>query len=189
MPSNRLILCRPPSPLALNFPSITVFSNEPSLRVWWPKDWSSTTSVLSMNIQGWFPSGLTGLILLPKTMYPSSPNQNLQYFSDPSQPHTELQKIPATRVQIPADVCSFDETARFCHFSSYTVNKCSFWSLFSTTALAVLHFLLGILLFTVIPTCRTGMLSGEQEGMDAPYGENGWMTRWGHSVAALRATL
>ena len=43
------------------FPSIRVFSNESALCTKWPKYWSFT-SVLSMNIQGWFPLGLTGLI-------------------------------------------------------------------------------------------------------------------------------
>ena len=43
-------------------------------------------------------------------------------------------KFQSLHVQIPADVRSFDETARFCCFNSYPVNKCSFWSLFSTVA-------------------------------------------------------
>ena len=55
MPSNHLILC--PSHLLLHsiFPSIRVFFNK-SLLNRWPKYWSfSFGSVLSMNIQGWFP--------------------------------------------------------------------------------------------------------------------------------------
>ena len=46
-------------------PSIRVFSNELALCIRWPKYWSfSFTSVLPMNIQGWFPLGLTGSIAL-----------------------------------------------------------------------------------------------------------------------------
>ena len=44
---------------------IRVFSNESDLPIRWPKDWSfSSASVLPMNIQDWFPLGLTGLISL-----------------------------------------------------------------------------------------------------------------------------
>ena len=44
---------------------LRVFSNESALCIRWPKCWSfSFASVLPMNIQGWFPSGLTGLISL-----------------------------------------------------------------------------------------------------------------------------
>ena len=61
MPSNHPILC---CPLLLQFsifPSIRVFSNELCIR--WPKYWSfSSASVLLMNIQDWFPLGLTGWI-------------------------------------------------------------------------------------------------------------------------------
>ena len=63
MPSNQLILCRP----LLLLPSIFPFSGS------FPMSWlfasggqsigaSASTSVLPMNIQGWFPLGLTGLI-------------------------------------------------------------------------------------------------------------------------------
>ena len=64
MPSNHLIFC---CPLLLPsiFHSIRVFSNELALCIRWPKYWSfSFTSVLPMNIQGWFPLGLTGSIAL-----------------------------------------------------------------------------------------------------------------------------
>ena len=40
MPSNHLILCRPLLLLPSIFPSITVFSNESTLHIRWPKDWS-----------------------------------------------------------------------------------------------------------------------------------------------------
>ena len=64
MPSNHLILCHPLL-LPSIFPSIGVFSNESALVIRWPKYWSfSLTTVILMNIQGWFPLGLTGLISL-----------------------------------------------------------------------------------------------------------------------------
>ena len=65
MPSNHLILCRPLFLLPSIFPSIRVISNESVLHIRWPKYWSSASaSVLPMNIQDWFPLGLTGLIFL-----------------------------------------------------------------------------------------------------------------------------
>ena len=64
-PSNHLILCHPLLLLPSVFPSIGVFSNESafasadqSIEV------SASTSVLPMNIQDWFPLGLTGWISL-----------------------------------------------------------------------------------------------------------------------------
>ena len=61
--SNHLILC---CPLLLPsiFTSISIFSNELVLCLKWPKTDGASASVLPMNIQGWFPSGLTGLISL-----------------------------------------------------------------------------------------------------------------------------
>ena len=65
IPSNHLILCHPLLLLPPIFPSIRVFSSESALCIGWPKNWSfSFSSVLSMNIQGWFPLGLTCLISL-----------------------------------------------------------------------------------------------------------------------------
>ena len=47
------------------FLSIRVFSNESALRIRWPNNWNfSFASVLLVNIQGWFPLGLAGLISL-----------------------------------------------------------------------------------------------------------------------------
>ena len=64
MPSNYLILSRPLLPPSI-FPSIRVFSSESILRIRWPKYWSfSFSTVLPMNIQDWFPLGLTGWISL-----------------------------------------------------------------------------------------------------------------------------
>ena len=37
MPSNHLILCCPPLLLPFIFPRISIFSNKPTLRIWWPK--------------------------------------------------------------------------------------------------------------------------------------------------------
>ena len=68
MPSNHLILCHflllLPR-LKQKGPSIRVFSSESVLHITWPKYWTSASaSVLPMNIQDWFPLGLTGLISL-----------------------------------------------------------------------------------------------------------------------------
>ena len=59
MPSNHLILCLPLFLLPSIFPSIRVFtSGGQSIGV------SASALVLQMNIQDWFPLGLTGLISL-----------------------------------------------------------------------------------------------------------------------------
>ena len=63
MPSNQLILCHPLLLLASIFPSIRVFQ----MRKFFPSGGqsigiSATASVLPMNIQDWFPLGLTGWI-------------------------------------------------------------------------------------------------------------------------------
>ena len=49
MPSNHLILCRPPLFLPSIFPSIRVFSNESALRSRWPKYWSFSFSISPSN--------------------------------------------------------------------------------------------------------------------------------------------
>ena len=55
----------PPSPLALNFSWIMVFSNELALGISGQTiGASASASVLPLNIQGWFPLGLTGWISL-----------------------------------------------------------------------------------------------------------------------------
>ena len=65
MPPNHLILC---CPLLLSpsiFPSIRVFSNESVFTTGGQSvGVSASASVLSMNIQDWFPLGWTGLISL-----------------------------------------------------------------------------------------------------------------------------
>ena len=64
-PPSHFILCHPLLLLPSIFFSIKVFSNESVLRIRWPKYRSfSLVSVLLMNIQDWFPLGLTGLISL-----------------------------------------------------------------------------------------------------------------------------
>jgi len=45
-PSSHLILCRPLLLLPQILPSIRVFSNEPSLRIRWPKYWSFSLSII-----------------------------------------------------------------------------------------------------------------------------------------------
>ena len=47
MPSSHLILCRPLLLLPPIPPSIRVFSNESTLRMRWPKDWSFSFSIIS----------------------------------------------------------------------------------------------------------------------------------------------
>ena len=46
MPSSHLILCRPPFLLPPIPPSITVFSNELTLRTRWPNYWSFSLSII-----------------------------------------------------------------------------------------------------------------------------------------------
>ena len=49
MPSSHLILCRPLLLLPPIPPSIRVFSNESTLRIRWPKDWSFSFSISPSN--------------------------------------------------------------------------------------------------------------------------------------------
>ena len=71
MPSSHLILCHPlPSclqsfPASGSFPMSQFASGGQSIRV----SASASASVLPMNIQGWFPLGLTGLILDVPSFY------------------------------------------------------------------------------------------------------------------------
>ena len=60
MPSNHLIFCHPLLFLPSITPSIRVFCNVSVLRI----GATASASVLPMNIQDWFPLGLTGLISL-----------------------------------------------------------------------------------------------------------------------------
>ena len=64
MQSNHPIPCHPLLLLPSIFPSIRVFSNESVLPSWGQSTGvSASASVLPMNIQIWFPLGLTGLIV------------------------------------------------------------------------------------------------------------------------------
>ena len=78
MPSNHLILCHPLLPPSV-FPSIMVFSHESVLHIRWPNIGVSTsTSVLPMNIQDWFPLGWTkGL----SRVFSNTTVQKHQFFS------------------------------------------------------------------------------------------------------------
>ena len=49
MPSNHLIFCRPLLLLPSIFPSIRVISNEPALRIRWPKFWSFSFNISPSN--------------------------------------------------------------------------------------------------------------------------------------------
>ena len=79
MLSNHLILCHPLLLLLSIFPSFRVFSNESGGQII-----GASASVLSMNIQDWFPLGLTGLIsLLSKGLsrvFSSTTIQKHQFF-------------------------------------------------------------------------------------------------------------
>ena len=63
LPSNHLILCHPPLLCPHSFPASGSF---PMSRLFTSagQNMGALASVLPMNIQGWFPSGLTGLISL-----------------------------------------------------------------------------------------------------------------------------
>ena len=87
------------------FPSIKALSNESVLRIRWPKYWSFSFSIiLPVNIHGWFPLELTGLIFLQSKGLPrvfsSTTIQKHQFFSaqpslwSSSQIHTWLLEKP-----------------------------------------------------------------------------------------------
>ena len=64
----------PFSSCLLIFPSIRVFSNESALHIRWRKcGASASVSVLPLNIQDWFPLGLTGWSYSPRDSQESSP--------------------------------------------------------------------------------------------------------------------
>jgi len=87
MPSSLLILCRPLLLLPSVFPSIRVFSSESALCIRWSKNWSFSFSIspLPMNIQEWFPLGLTSLISLQSKrlsrVFSNTTVQKHQFFS------------------------------------------------------------------------------------------------------------
>ena len=86
MPSNHLILCHPFSSYLQSFPASGFFPMSPffasgglSIRA------SASASVLPVNIQDWFPLGLTGLISLQSTglsgAFSNATVQKQQFFS------------------------------------------------------------------------------------------------------------
>ena len=89
MPSSHIILCHLLLLLSSIFPSINVFSNELVLLVRWQSiGASASVSFLPMDIQGWFPLGLIGLIFLQsKGLFhdytlPSFSNYFLMYWNN-----------------------------------------------------------------------------------------------------------
>ena len=85
MPSNHLVLCCPLLLPPSIFPSIRVFSNELALCIRCPSiAASASTSILPMNIQGWSPLGMTGLISLQSKklsrVFSSTTIQKHQFF-------------------------------------------------------------------------------------------------------------
>ena len=86
MSSNHLVLCHPLLLLLSIFPSIRVFSNEPALRIRWPKYWSFSFSISPSNEHSRLISlGWTGWIsLLSKRLSKVFSNitvQKLQFFN------------------------------------------------------------------------------------------------------------
>ena len=84
MPSNHLILCRPLSSCLQSFPASESFP----MSQFFTSDGHSigaSASVLSMNIQDWFPLGLTGLIFLQSRelsrVFSNTTVQKHQFFS------------------------------------------------------------------------------------------------------------
>ena len=82
VPSNHLILCHPLLLLPSIFLNITVFSNKSvfaSAGQSIGASASASAPVLPMNVQGWFPLGLTGLIsLCPRDFQESSPTPQFE---------------------------------------------------------------------------------------------------------------
>ena len=103
MPYNHLILCRPLLLLPSIFPSTSIFSIESVLHIRWHKYWSLASPwVFPMNIQGWFPLGLTGLIMLSKTLsralqFESNNSFTLSLLCGLSHPYMTTGKIVALR--------------------------------------------------------------------------------------------
>ena len=89
MPSNHLILCHPLLLPPSTFPSIRVFSSELALCIRWPK-YSTSVSVLPMNVQDRFPLGLTRLISLQSKglsrVFPSTAFQKHQFGEENGNP-------------------------------------------------------------------------------------------------------
>ena len=85
IPSNHLILCCPLLLLPSILPNIRVFSSELAVHIRWQSiGASASASILSMNIQGWFPLESTGLLSLlskgPSRVFSSITIQKHQFF-------------------------------------------------------------------------------------------------------------
>ena len=84
MPSNHLILRCPLLLLPSIFPSIRVFSNDSVLHIRCSKYWSISFRIHHMNIQNWFPLGLTGWNSLqskrPSRVFSNTTVQKHQFF-------------------------------------------------------------------------------------------------------------
>ena len=86
IPSKHLILCQPLLFPPSIFLSTKVFSNESVLHIKWPKYWSFSFNISPpVNIQDWFPLGLTDWIsLLSKglsSIFSNTTVQKHQFFS------------------------------------------------------------------------------------------------------------
>ena len=83
MPSNHLILCHPLLLLPSIFPSIRIFASS-QFFISWGQRIGASASVLPMDIQDWFPLGLTGLISLQSkglsVVFSNTTVQNHQIF-------------------------------------------------------------------------------------------------------------
>ena len=110
MPSSHLILRYPLLLLPSIFPSIRVFSNKSSLPIRWSNSGASASaSALPMNIQDWFPLGLTGWISLQSKglsrIFSNTTVQKHQFFSiqpshiQLSHPYTTTRKTIALTIQ------------------------------------------------------------------------------------------
>ena len=104
---NHLILCRPLLQPTSFFPSIRVFSSESVLRIRWPNiGVSASISVLPLNIQDWFPLGLTGLISLQfnglSRVFSNTTGQKHQFFGVQlsSQPNIHIHTWPLEKPQV-----------------------------------------------------------------------------------------
>ena len=127
MPSYHLILCHPLLLPPSIFPSIRVFSSKSALRI----KWQASASVLPMNIQGWFPLGLTGLISLQsKGLWRVSSNTAVkkhQFFS--AQPFFMVQlshSYMTTRKTVALTICIFVSKVKYLLFKKNIRSRFAF---------------------------------------------------------------
>ena len=118
MPSDQLILCRPLLLLLQSFPASGSFpvshvfaSGGQSIGA------SASASVLPMNIQGWFPLGLTGLIsLLSKGLSRVFSSTTVQTHYKWSLANSEPVKTPLLILILPLSLCTrwIEKSPRIC---------------------------------------------------------------------------